>query len=90
MFAGYPYNPDFHYFALAQLQHFSINNLGDPFIESNYGVHSRKFEVGVLDWFAHLWELEKHEYRRYITNSTTEGNMHGVLFGFVPALKQFL
>ena len=54
MFAGYPYNLDFDYGALAQLPHFSINNLGDPFIESNYGVHSRKFEVGVLDWFAHI------------------------------------
>jgi len=51
---GYPYNLDFDYGALAQLQHFSINNLGDPFIESNYGVHSRQFEVGVLDWFARL------------------------------------
>uniref|UniRef100_A0A7N2MWK4 Serine decarboxylase n=1 Tax=Quercus lobata TaxID=97700 RepID=A0A7N2MWK4_QUELO len=52
---GYPYNLDLDYGALAQLQHFSINNLGDPFIESNYGVHSRQFEVGVLDWFARLW-----------------------------------
>ncbi|KAL1533490.1 histidine decarboxylase [Salvia divinorum] len=34
---GYPYNLDFDYGALGQLQHFSINNLGDPFIESNYG-----------------------------------------------------
>ncbi|KAI3774544.1 hypothetical protein L1987_49102 [Smallanthus sonchifolius] len=45
---GYPYNLDFDYGALSQLQHFSINNLGDPFIESNYGVHSRQFEVGNL------------------------------------------
>ncbi|XLT09709.1 hypothetical protein HN51_055502, partial [Arachis hypogaea] len=49
---GYPYNLDFDYNALSQLQHFSKNNLGDPFIESNYGVHSRQFEVGVLEWFA--------------------------------------
>ncbi|XLR44511.1 hypothetical protein HN51_028637, partial [Arachis hypogaea] len=41
---GYPYNLNFDYGALSQLQHFSINNLGDPFIESNYGVHSRQFE----------------------------------------------
>jgi len=87
-FAGYPYNLDFDYGALAQLQHFSINNLGDPFIESNYGIHSRQFEVGVLDWFSRLWELEKHEYWGYITNCGTEGNLHGVLVGFVPALKQ--
>ncbi|KAH7299755.1 hypothetical protein KP509_24G027200 [Ceratopteris richardii] len=78
---GYPYNLDFDYGALAQLQHFSINNLGDPFIESNYGVHSRQFEVGVLDWFARLWELEKEEYWGYITNCGTEGNLHGILVG---------
>jgi histidine decarboxylase len=78
---GYPYNLDFNYGALAELQHFSINNLGDPFIESNYGVHSRQFEVGVLDWFAHLWELEKDEYWGYITNCGTEGNLHGILVG---------
>ena len=80
---GYPYNLDFDYGALSQLQHFSINNLGDPFIESNYGVHSRQFEVGVLDWFARLWELEKNEYWGYITNCGTEGNLHGILVGLV-------
>ncbi|XP_034676506.1 serine decarboxylase [Vitis riparia] len=78
---GYPYNLDFDYGALSQLQHFSINNLGDPFIESNYGVHSRQFEVGVLDWFARLWEIEKDEYWGYITNCGTEGNLHGILVG---------
>lgn len=79
--AGYPYNLDFDYGALVQLQHFSINNLGDPFIESNYGVHSRQFEVGVLDWFARLWEIEKNDYWGYITNCGTEGNLHGILVG---------
>lgn len=43
---GYPYNLDFDFGALEGLTKFSINNLGDPFIESNYGVHSREFEVG--------------------------------------------
>ncbi|GLT32154.1 hypothetical protein SLA2020_068400 [Shorea laevis] len=78
---GYPYNLDFDYGALTQLQRFSINNLGDPFIESNYGVHSRQFEVGVLDWFARLWEIEKNEYWGYVTNCGTEGNLHGILVG---------
>ena len=41
----YPYNLDFNYGALEGLAKFSINNLGDPFIESNYGVHSREFEA---------------------------------------------
>lgn len=80
-YTGYPYNLDFDYGALGQLQHFSINNLGDPFIESNYGVHSRQFEVGVLDWFARLWEIERDDYWGYITNCGTEGNLHGILVG---------
>ncbi|GJP48596.1 hypothetical protein CLOM_g7891 [Closterium sp. NIES-68] len=78
---GYPYNLDFDYGALAGLQHFSINNLGDPFIESNYGVHSRPFEVGVLNWFARLWDIDEGDYWGYITNCGTEGNLHGILVG---------
>lgn len=45
---GYPYNLDFDFGALEGLKNFSINNLGDPFIESNYGVHSREFEANAL------------------------------------------
>lgn len=44
----YPYNLEFDYGLLEGLNKYSINNLGDPFIESNYGVHSREFEVHVL------------------------------------------
>jgi hypothetical protein len=97
----YPYNLDFDYEALEGLNKFSINNLGDPFIESNYGVHSREFEVststgcfpwwcsqhiacrqvGVLNWFARLWDIDEDEYWGYITNCGTEGNLHGILVG---------
>ncbi|CAL5418351.1 unnamed protein product [Camellia sinensis] len=48
---------------------------------SNYGVHSGQFEVGVLDWFARLWELEKNKYWGYITNCGIESNLHGILVG---------
>ena len=41
---------------------YSINNLGDPFKESNYGVHSRRFEIEVLDFFATLWGIELDNY----------------------------
>ncbi|KAI3906071.1 hypothetical protein MKW92_019090 [Papaver armeniacum] len=78
---GFPFNLDFDYGVLSSLQNFYINNCGDPFIESSYAVHSRKFEVGVLEWFARLWELENHEYWGYITNGGTEGNFHGILLG---------
>ena len=78
---GYPYNLDYDFQALHRLVEFSINNLGDPFIESNYGVHSRSFEIAVLDWFAELWELPRSEYWGYMTACGTEGNLHGIWMG---------
>ncbi|CAO1943167.1 unnamed protein product [Urochloa humidicola] len=80
---GYPYNLEFDFSLLAQLQFQSlcINNLGDPFVESNYGVHSRPLEVGVLDWFARLWDLQNDQYWGYVTTCGTEGNLHGLLLG---------
>ena len=78
---GYPYNLEFDYKELLPLQKFSINNLGDPFIDSNYAVHSRKFEIDVLNWFASLWKISKEDYWGYVTNCGTEGNLYGILVG---------
>lgn len=78
---GYPYNLAFEYGDLDCLLKYCINNLGDPWIESNYGVHSRQFELGVLNWFAQLWEVDQKDYWGYITNCGTEGNLHGILVG---------
>ncbi|KAI3854817.1 hypothetical protein MKX03_004210 [Papaver bracteatum] len=78
---GYPFNLDIDFGALAKMQHICINNFGDPFIRSNYAVHSRQFQVGVLDWFARLWEIETHEYWGYVSNGGTEGNLYGILVG---------
>ncbi|KAI3912822.1 hypothetical protein MKX01_004892 [Papaver californicum] len=61
--------------------HFCINNCGNPFTETIYGIHSRQFEMGVLDWFARLWGIAKEEYWGYVTTSGTEGNFHGILVG---------
>lgn len=44
-------------------------------------MHSRQFEVTVLDWCAHLWDLQPDNYWGYITNCGTEGNLHGLLIG---------
>lgn len=74
---GYPYNLDFEYQDLSRFFKYSINNLGDPFIESNYGVHSRKFEIEVLNFFSELWHIK--DFWGYVTNSGTEGNLQGLL-----------
>jgi histidine decarboxylase len=78
---GYPYNLDYDYTILQSLVNYSINNLGDPFIESNYGVHSRPFEIAILDWFAELWEIPTNTYWGYVTSCGTEGNLYGVWLG---------
>ncbi|XP_011082256.2 LOW QUALITY PROTEIN: serine decarboxylase-like [Sesamum indicum] len=81
-YLGYPANHNCeHYLALSTLLQFNINNVGDPFKESDHGLHSKKFEVGVLDWFAQLWGIDKDEYWGYVTNGGTEGNLHGILMG---------
>jgi hypothetical protein len=42
---GYPYNLMHNNEPLHKFMRYSINNLGDPFVASNYGVHSRQFEL---------------------------------------------
>ena len=74
---GYPYNLDFEYENLSRFFKYSINNLGDPFNESNYGVHSRQFELEILKFFSTLWKLV--DYWGYVTNSGTEGNLQAIL-----------
>ena len=76
---GYPYNLDFQYEELARFFKYSINNLGDPFNASNYGVHSRKFELEILEFFAKVWKIKS--YWGYVTNSGTEGNLQAILVG---------
>ena len=38
-------------------------------------------QIGVLHWFARLWEIDQDDYWGYITNCGTEGNLHGILVG---------
>lgn len=78
---GYPYTLGQDWSELASITGFSINNLGDPFVESNYGVQSRYFELEVLRWFAKLWHLPNDKMWGYVTACGTEGNMQGILLG---------
>jgi histidine decarboxylase len=76
---GYPYNLMYDHSELYSFMKYSINNLGDPFVPSNYAVHSRQFECAVIDFFAKLWKMEPDSYWGYVTTSGTEGNLHGIL-----------
>lgn len=76
---GYPYNLMYNHSELYEFMKYSINNLGDPFVTSNYGVHSRQFECSVIDFFAKLWKIPEEAYWGYVTTCGTEGNLHGIL-----------
>ena len=84
---GYPYNLQYNHDELfggsgeksQNFMRYSINNLGDPYRASNYGVHSRAFELEVVNYFATLWKLPLDEAWGYVTCSGTEGNMHAMI-----------
>jgi histidine decarboxylase len=76
---GYPYNLMYNHEELYDFMRYSINNLGDPFVPSNYQVHSRQFECAVIDFFAAIFKAKPEETWGYVTTCGTEGNLHGIL-----------
>lgn len=77
--AGYPYNLEFSFSKYGYLLDYLVNNLGDPFIPSNYSMDSREFEKEIIKYFANLWGLK--ETWGYVTSSGTEGNLAALLYG---------
>jgi histidine decarboxylase len=77
---GYPYNLDFAFSQYGHLLNHFINNLGDPYIASNYQLDSRQFEQAIIAYFAHLWHFPE-DFWGYITSSGTEGNLAALLYG---------
>ncbi len=77
--AGYPYNLNYDYTPLLPFLQYTLNNLGDPYVASNYGIDSREFEQGCLEWFARLYKLDDHW--GYVTSCGTEGNLYGIFLG---------
>lgn len=78
---GYPYNLSYDYSCLLDFFKFSLNNLGDPFVESNYAINSRKFEQEVVSFFAKLYKIAEDDSWGYVTSCGTEGNLYGIFVG---------
>jgi len=76
-FIGYPCNLGFDYTELHPFLNLGINNVGDPFVSSNYHVNSHVLEREVVEYFAQLTHA-KDNYWGYVTNGGTEGNMYGL------------
>ena len=75
---GYQINDLFNYTPLFELFKHSINNIGDPFVQSTYRINTHEFETEVIHFFAELMHAPKDEVWGYVTNGGTEGNMYGL------------
>ena len=78
-FAGYPDNLQYDYESLKRFFDYSMINAGDPFVETDWDLHSKDFEREVVEWFAKLYQLDPCW--GYITSGGTEGNLYGVFLG---------
>ena len=75
---GYPANQSFDYSPLIPFLSHSLNNVGDPFHQTNYRANTHQFEREVILHFAQLTGLESDDAWGYVTSGGTEGNMYGL------------
>jgi histidine decarboxylase len=76
--AGYPCNQMFNYDAIKPLMDVCANNIGDPWVNSNYALNTLEFEREVLRLFGGWMHAPKDDLWGYVTNGGTEGNMYGL------------
>lgn len=77
-FLGYPCTREFDYTPLYAFLKYPMNNVGDPFVESNYHLNTHQFEREVVRFYADLTRARQDEVWGYVTNGGTEGNMYGI------------
>ena len=78
LFLGYPCNGIFDYSPLYRFLQYSINNVGDPYLPSNYHLNTHDFEREVLGIFQQLTRASEGTTWGYVTNGGTEGNHYGL------------
>jgi len=59
----------------------ATNNVGNPFDEEQLLLNTSRIEREVIQQFAPLYGIPKGEEWGFVTNSGTDGNMHGIYFG---------
>ncbi len=78
---GYPSNQNFDYTALLPFMRYVINNVGDPFHDSNFQSNTHPIEREVINIFADLMHISRDDVWGYVTSGGTEGNMYGLYLG---------
>lgn len=80
---GYPYNLKQSYGDLRPFMDFFLNNLGDAYAGSNYGINTQDLEREVIDAFTDMWGGNRQSEPLWgaVTSCGTEGNLLGILYG---------
>lgn len=76
-YIGYPVATDYDYKDLYEFLDYSLNNVGDPYVQSN-DMHSKEFEREVISFFAEYFNAPAHNYWGYVTNGGSEGNLYAL------------
>jgi histidine decarboxylase len=76
--AGYPTAMDYDFRELKDLLDYSLNNVGDPFVDGTSRGDSREFERETLEFWAQLMRAPDEDWWGYVTNGGTEGNLYGL------------
>ena len=58
-----------------------INNCGNPFDDEQFLLNSTAIEKEVIQTFAPYYGIPEGKEWGFVTNSGTDGNMHGIYFG---------
>src|SRR3990167_8859212 len=80
-FLGYPIDFGFDQSFVHQFTSFNLNNVGDPFTDSNFQLNTHDFEVAAITYLIQLLQLEPELYWGYTTSGGTEGNIFGIHAG---------
>ncbi len=75
---GYPANQRFDCAPLLPFLEYAMNNVGDPFHDSNYRSNTHAIEREVIANFAGLMRIAPDDAWGYVTSGGTEGNMYGL------------
>ncbi|MHC4401791.1 MAG: histidine decarboxylase [Planctomycetota bacterium] len=77
-FLGYPCTALFDYRPLYPFLGYPVNNVGDPFVPSNFHLNTHELEREVLQVFQQLTHAPADSFWGYVTSGGTEGNMYGI------------
>ncbi|MEY4660956.1 MAG: hypothetical protein RLZZ42_908 [Bacteroidota bacterium] len=76
-YIGYPVAKDYDYKELYPFLEYSINNVGDPFVESN-DMQCKSLEREVVSFYASFFNAPPDNHWGYVTNGGSEGNLYGL------------